>query len=241
MEPRVPKHLQVKDLIATLIADADPGTPVPTERELARQFTTSRTTVRLALAALSADGRLQRTQGRGTFVAEPRRVIVRQLTSYSDDLREQGRNPSSQVLSVGLVHADARVAERLGVTEGASVHRVERIRGVGGESLAHEIAHLAGQLPGLERELAHHGSLYATLREAYGIRLGRVEDLVETMLADPVEARLLGIDLGVPMLLIHRTGWGSDDRPVEFTRSVFRGDRFSFVATGNSFSTPGAG
>lgn len=230
MEVRVPKHLQVKERIAALIADADPGTAVPTERELAREFGTSRTTVRLALAALSADGRLQRTQGRGTFVAEPRRVIVRQLTSYSDDLREQGRNPSSQVLSVGQAPADARVAERLDVPEGALVHRIERIRGVGGESLAHEIAYLAGELPGLDTELARHGSLYATLRESYGIRLARVEDLVETVMADPEEARLLGMDLGVPMLLIHRTGWGSDDRPVEFTRSVFRGDRFSFVA-----------
>lgn len=230
MDARVPKHLQVKERISGLIADADPGTAVPTERELARHFDTSRTTVRLALAALSADGRLQRTQGRGTFVAEPRRVIVRQLTSYSDDLRAQGRDPSSQVLSVGRARADARVAGRLDIAEGGSVHRVERIRGVGGESLAHEIAYLAGDLPGLADELAHHGSLYATLREAYGIRLARVEDLVETVLADPDEARLLGIDLGVPMLLIHRTGWGPDERPVEFTRSMFRGDRFSFVA-----------
>ena len=230
MDARVPKHVQVKQRIAGLIAEADPGTALPPERELARQFTTSRTTVRLALAALSADGRLRRTQGRGTFVAEPGRVIVRQLTSYSDDLRGQGRDPSSQVLSVGRVGADARVAEQLEVSEGAPVHRVERIRGVGGESLAHEIAYLAGDLPGLADELAHHGSLYVTLREAYGIQLARVEDLVETVLADPDEARLLGIDLGVPMLLIHRTGWGRDDRPVEFTRSVFRGDRFSFVA-----------
>lgn len=230
MNTRLPKHLQVKERILALIVDAKPGTAVPTERELARSFDTSRTTVRLALAALSADGRLARTQGRGTFVTEPRRVLVRQLTSYSDDLRAQGRDPSSQVLAVGRVPAEARVAAQLEIAEGAQVHRVERVRGVGGESLAHETAHLAGDLPGLPEALAHHGSLYTTLRVSYGIRLTRVEDLVETVLADPVEARVLDIDLGVPLLLIHRTGWGPDDRPVEFTRSVFRGDRFSFVA-----------
>jgi GntR family transcriptional regulator len=32
------------------------------------------------------------------------------------------------------------------------------------------------------------------------------------------------------MLLIHRTAWDVEDRPVEFTRTVFRGDRFSFIS-----------
>ena len=67
-------------------------------------------------------------------------------------------------------------------------------------------------------------------REAYGVRLAHVEDLVETVLAGPEEAALLSVELGMPMLLIHRTGWDADDRPVEFTRSIFRGDRFSFIA-----------
>ena len=59
--------------------------------------------------------------------------------------------------------------------------------------------------------------LYQTLREAYGVRLVRVEDLVETSLADPDEAALLSVDVGLPMLLIHRTAWDVEDRPVEFT------------------------
>lgn len=231
MPSRVPKHHLVRERIAALIADAAPGTPVPTERQLAARFDTSRTTVRQALAALSLDGRLERTQGRGTFVAEPRRVLVRQLTSYSDDLRSQGHNPSSRLLGVRTEPADASLARRLQVPEGTPVHRVERVRGVGGESLAHEIAHLVGDLPGLETELARHGSLYLALRGSYGIHLARVDDLVETVLAGPADAALLGVDVGLPMLLIHRTGWDSDDRPVEFTRSLFRGDRFSFVAS----------
>ena len=44
------------------------------------------------------------------------------------------------------------------------------------------------------------------------------------------EASLLGVDTGLPMLLVHRTAWDDDGRIVEWTRSVFRGDRFRFVA-----------
>ena len=228
---KVPKHYVVKDRISELIDGAAPGTPIPTERELATRLGTSRTTVRQALAALTADGRLERTQGRGTFVAEPRLVQVRQLTSYSEDLREQGRAPTTTLLTVSRVAADPAVAARLEVADGEPVHRVERVRGVGDEPLAHEIAHLAGPLPRLKQELTRRGSLYQTLRDAYGVRLERVEDEVRTVLADPNDARLLATDVGLPLLLIHRTSWEDDGRPVEYTRSTFRGDRFRFIAS----------
>ena len=68
------------------------------------------------------------------------------------------------------------------------------------------------------------------MREAYGIELAAVEDIVETALADPLQAALLDVDTGLPMLLVHRTGWDDSGRVVEWTRSVFRGDRFRFVA-----------
>jgi GntR family transcriptional regulator, nutrient-sensing system regulator len=226
----VPKHYEIRDRIAELIAGAAVGTPVPTERELAERLHTSRTTVRQALAALELDGKLERIQGRGTFVAEPKRVLVRQLTSYTQDLQAQGLTASTEILSITRERANGGVAQRLNLRPGTRVHRIERLRGVSGESLAHDVAYLVGPLPRLRQELERRGSLYQTLREAYGLRLARVEDLVETVLADPDEAALLSVDVGLPMLLIHRTGWDVDDRPVEFTRTIFRGDRFSFIA-----------
>jgi GntR family transcriptional regulator, nutrient-sensing system regulator len=241
VELRVPKHYEVRDRIAELIAGAAVGTPVPTERELAERLNTSRTTVRQALTSLEQDGKLERVQGRGTFVAEPKRVLVRQLTSYTDDLRAQGRAPSTTILSVTREAADGMVADRLNLRPGTRVYRVERLRGVSGEPLAHEIAHLVGPLPRLRQELERRGSLYQTLREAYGVRLARVEDLVETVLAGPEEAGLLHVDVGMPMLVTHRTGWDIEDRPVEFTRSVFRGDRFSFIARSTVDNASAAG
>jgi GntR family transcriptional regulator, nutrient-sensing system regulator len=38
------------------------------------------------------------------------------------------------------------------------------------------------------------------------------------------------VDVGLPLLIIHRTGWDVEGRPVEFTRTAFRGDRFSFIS-----------
>jgi GntR family transcriptional regulator len=187
---RSPKYHQVMEEIIALIAELEPGSSMPTERELAVTLGTSRTTLRQALSALAADGRIARTQGSGTFVAEPDRVYVHQMTSYSEDLRAQGRVPASVILEVGRVKA----------------------------------------LPDVSAELEKRGSLYDTLREAYGVAMARAEDIVETGLATPHEAEVLGVDVGAPMLVIRRTAHDASGRAVEYTRSVFRGDRFRFVA-----------
>lgn len=227
---KVPKYYRVKSEILELITDLVPGSTVPTERELAERFGTSRTTVRQAIAELVVEGRLERTQGRGTFVAQPKLMQVRQLTSFSRDLQAQGARPGSVTLRISEEPADEVVSGHLEVSPGTPIHRVERLRTAGNETIAHEIAHLAGPLPDLAAQLELRGSLYLTLDEAFGIRLASVEDIVETALADPVEADLLGVDTGLPILLVHRTGRDADGRPVEWTRSVFRGDRFRFVA-----------
>jgi len=92
------------------------------------------------------------------------------------------------------------------------------------------VAYLPGPLPALAERLAEGGSLYRAMREDYGIHLAGAEDTVETVLADPEQAALLGVETGLPMLLIHRTGWDESGRRVEWTSSAFRGDRFRFIS-----------
>jgi GntR family transcriptional regulator len=224
----VPKYWLVKEELLRLIAEGAPGSALPTERDLAERLATSRTTVRQAIAELVVEGRLERTQGSGTYIAEPKLVHVRQLTSFTEDLGPH--RVLNRVLDVRREVPSAAVAERLGLAAGERVHRVERMRIVDGDPLAYESAALAGDLPELRVELERRGSLYTTLREAYGIEVAEVEDEVQTRLADPAEAAHLDVETGHPLLLVHRLARDPGGRPVEWTRSVFRGDRFRFVA-----------
>ena len=215
----------MKEQLRGLVDAGEPGTALPTERELAEQLATSRTTVRQAIAELVVEGLLVRTQGSGTYIAEPGVVHIRQLSSFTDDLG--AARIENRVLGVTVEPATGETAQRLGV---ATVSRVDRVRIVDGVPLAHESARLAGEFPGLAGELERRGSLYTTLRDVYGIALQAVEDTVQTQLADPVTANLLDVETGHPLLLVHRLGETAGGRPVEWTRSAYRGDRFRFVA-----------
>ncbi|MDO5696806.1 MAG: GntR family transcriptional regulator [Dermatophilus congolensis] len=227
---RVPKYYLVKNEILQLTAGMEEGEAVPTERELAERLDTSRTTVRQAIAELVVEGRLERAQGKGTFVAKPKLLSVRPLTSFSQNRQAEGERPGSVILDISQVEAGREVAEGLGVEPGTLVQRLERVRSVGDQPIAHEIAHLPRPLPDLQERLEQFGSLYLALAEAYDSEITTVEDVVETILADPVAANLLHVDTGLPLLLIHRTGWNARGEVVEWTRSAFRGDRFRFVA-----------
>ncbi|WP_329460125.1 GntR family transcriptional regulator [Streptomyces sp. NBC_01497] len=229
---RVPKYYRLKRHLLDMTRTMPPGTPVPPERTLAAEFDTSRTTVRQALQELVVEGRLERIQGKGTFVAKPKVSQALQLTSYTEDMRAQGLEPTSQLLDIGYVTADENLAGLLEITTGGRVLRIERLRLASGEPMAIETTHLsAKRFPALRRSLVKYTSLYTALAEVYGVRLDRAEETIETSLATPREAGLLGTDVGLPMLMLSRHSVDQRGEAVEWVRSVYRGDRYKFVAT----------
>ena len=139
---RVPKYYRLKKHLLDMTETQSPGTPVPPERTLAAEFDTSRTTVRQALQELVVEGRLERIQGKGTFVAKPKVSQALQLTSYTEDMRAQGLEPTSQLLDIGYITADDRLAGLLDITAGGRVLRIERLRMANGEPMAIETTHL---------------------------------------------------------------------------------------------------
>lgn len=229
---RVPKYYRIKERLRERIEAAEPGSPLPTERALTEQFATSRATVRQALQELAAEGRVVRVQGKGTFVLPPKVTVPLQLTSHTEAMRQRDMAPASRVLEVGTVAAAEDVAARLHVPAGTPLVRVSRLRLGDDEPMAIENVHLeAERVPRIEERLHDWTSLYELLREAYDLVPVRATQTIESAVASPAEARLLATDSGAPLLMLTRTSVDADDTPVEYTTSLYRGDRYRFVTT----------
>ncbi len=124
-----PAYAQLAEHLRHRIADGTypPGSQIPPEVTLGRQFSLSPMTVRRAIGILTDEGLLKPLQGRGTFV----RAIDWQSSGFSlkplAELVSQGGNTKVKVLNINTVKADSRLAEKLSLAVGTRLIHVLRL------------------------------------------------------------------------------------------------------------------
>jgi GntR family transcriptional regulator len=208
-----------------------PGQRLPAERDMARQLGVSRMTVRQALAALADRGLVERGVGQGTFVSGVGKLEypLGRDTGLTEIVGRHGLVAGARVLEGRERGASAPVAAALEIEEGAPVVRLRRLRSAGGRPISIEDDWFpAARVPGLlQRELS--GSLLELLRADYDLDVGEVEERLEPVAAGAFEARVLGITVGAPLMLVERVVRDRDGTPAKFSRHRHRGDRSRFV------------
>ena len=122
-----------------------------------------------------------------------------------------------------------QLSELLAISPGSRVLRIHRLRLADGEPMLTDTSHLpARRFPGLRRNLDRYASLYEA-RPAYGVQLTEAVETIETALADPQDARLLGVDVGMPLRCCRARR--STPRPSRSSGPSrrYRGDRYKLV------------
>jgi GntR family transcriptional regulator len=224
------RRAEVRDRLRELIDARAPGDPMPSERSLSELLRASRPTVRAAIGELARDGLLVRQHGRGTFTS-PHKISQEVPSAAGQPVPPAEGDWTSEVLEFRIEPAGARLGRRLQVSPGADVLHVRRRRIVDGEPMAVEEIRLpAALVPGITAGEFVSGSLYRRLREHYRVNPTDAVQTVEPTVTDAGEARLLGVPLHSPALLFERTTQDDSGRVVEFTRSIYRGDRYRITS-----------
>jgi len=235
----VGKQDEARERVLDLIESLQVGQAIPPERQLCVTLGVSRLTLRAAVDQLVQEGYLLRRHGSGTFVSQPKIAQQLALTSFTEDMRLRGMNPSSRTLELWAGPAGPRLARRLQVSPEERVLRIRRLRLADGETMAIETLHVRESLvPGLTKRDLEDGSFYALLKERYGIVITGGIQTVEPTVTNEEESEALGVPLHSPAFLFERTTRRETDEIVEFVNSIYRGDRYRLVTELSVRPTP---
>ena len=200
---------------------------LPSERSLSEQLDVSRVTARKAIDQLVEQGLVVRRRGSGNYIAPRIEQPLSNLSSFSEQLQQRGYMASSRWLRRDTVVADADQQLALGLSPGASVARLERLRLADDIVMAYEMSVLpAAVLPHPEQV---ENSLYACLSKSGHLPVRALQH-IRAMNADAVLAERLDVPQGRAVLFITRVGYLESGAPVELTHSYCRSDHYDFVA-----------
>ncbi|WP_270164963.1 GntR family transcriptional regulator [Paenibacillus sp. SYP-B4298] len=230
----IPLYHQVKEFLRNEIQTHRyrPDELIPSERELSEEFEINRLTVRQAINELVQEGLLYRQRGVGTFVSTPKiEQPLARLTNFSTDMLNRGIVPGAQVVSSMIIKASKLVATQLQIDTDTEVLELVRVRTANGEPMALERSYLiyakVKPLYGMNME---NESLYQMLEDVCGIKLVKAIQTIEVASVYPDEAGILEIGQHESAMLVQRTTYEEGaEKPLEYVRSLYRGDRYKFT------------
>jgi GntR family transcriptional regulator len=251
-EDPLPLWAQLRRELRRRLARGEFSDGFPGEMALGREYGVSRNTVREALRALRAEGAVTAERGRPPRVGEPAEIQqpLGALYSLFASVRAAGLEQRSIVRTLDR-RADGLVAVRLGLEESTPLVHLERLRLAGAEPLALDRVWLPAELaePLLAADFTDT-SLYGELSRRAGLRLEDGTEQIRAAVPSQAESALLECPSGCAVFVIERLG-RAGRRPVEWRRTIVRGDRFAFQAefsarrgywlAGTSMPAPGAG
>ena len=239
-----PAHVRIEEWLERLINSGQLKVEdrLPSEVDMSGALGVSRMTLRQALNELESKGLLVRKRGRwgGSFVAKPRfDYELSGLPGFTEQMRRSNALAGARVIEAATVNPAPEVREALQLLRRQKVHRIVRVRSANREPVAVEVnSYPAAMFPDLLSGPLTD-SLYALLRRA-GHPPFSATEILEPVIASPEYADLLWTVEGTPLMLVQRTAYDKEGRPVEHSLDYFRPDRMRIMLRTQADGAPRA-
>ncbi|MBB3190520.1 GntR family transcriptional regulator [Halomonas cerina] len=215
-----PLYQQIKEALLTRIVSGDwpPGTFIPSESALSKEYGVSVGTLRKALDALAHENVVIRYQGKGTVVAT--HDTDRSLFQFFHLVGLNGERslPISRVLIRQRRAARSEEASVLGLAAGEEVVHIRRVRELDDRpALLEDLVVSAIRFAGLEREPEPlPNTLYQLYQQRFGQSVAQAEERLFAVAAGPQDQRYLSVSPGMPLLEIRRIAKDLQGNPLEY-------------------------
>ena len=204
---------------------------LPNEENLAKELGVSRNTLREALRVLEANGIVEKKQGLGTYVRGESTPKVKPglevLFRVTDAILELGMVPGTSEIELTSSFADARVAQKLGVSEGTPVSQSRRVRTADGVPAVYCIDMFPPSVGELDVERLK-SSIFTYLEEVKEIRIAYASTDIRPIVAGKELAEKLSVSAASPLFLLDEVHFDKANNPIFYSRLFFRSDFFVF-------------
>lgn len=231
MNRQAPLYMQLREVIRCKIEAGEyaPCTALPSENELADEFATNRQTVRNAIDALVNEGLLRRVAGKGVYVlGKKMERDLEVLQGFTQTMLERNVTPSIKVVKKALRKAGEKYGLMFGIKPEDDIFYIKRLCYGDSEPVSLEEIYvpknLVPKISGIDLSVF---SLYEVY-ELYGINLERARQTLDLVHMEQNDARMLGINAELPVMLFECTSYDDKGRIIEFSRSYTRGDKCRF-------------
>lgn len=207
------------------------GQKIASEPQLAARYGVSVGTVRRAVGELVTENILTRTQGSGTYVVSHTADYMLNAFFKIVDLSGHKELPTLDLFSMKRRRADRETATALRLLPRAPVIDIERLLSLRGRPTLFDRMRLPPVLfPDLSETMfsRREGTVYGLFQQHFGITVVRMEELVTAVAAEAREARLLGVQVGAPLLCIRRTAFTHRDVPVDYRIRLVDSSRHAY-------------
>lgn len=227
----LPLYQQIRDILIKRIQDHiwEAGDLIPTEQELIKEFDVSRTTIRQAITSLVQDGLLEKKQGRGTVVKSQKLIgTLGRLTGFAEEVMEKGYRPHSSLLRAEFRDDLFVEKSKLNLPEDSKILIIERIRFADNEPIAIERTCWPEHIGKILNQYDLNNAKYYQILEEQRIYLKNAKETISAINSTLYESDLLGISPGQALLEMTRLSYGLDDKPLEYTKTKYRSDRYNY-------------
>jgi GntR family transcriptional regulator len=204
---------------------------LPSESELCTEFSASRASVRMAIAALAERGYVIRRPGLGTFLSPSPRLEggLERLESILSMARKHNLPTRLADLDVSLIPADDFLCDRLSVNSGDEVTRVSRTILIGDTPVSYQTDHVPAHiLPPGRVDHSFSGSVLDLLRQVCHQDIPDGITEITAVGADEALQRHFGVKKPVALILMKERLFNYSGLPVDYSENYFLPERFYF-------------
>lgn len=224
------KRLQIE--LEKMIKDTPAGERLLTEPKLAKKLGVSRSTLREAMRAFEAQGRIRRQQGIGTFVVDKSPVIesgLEKLESIESLARRINLPVSMGWMNIERILADEKLSKTMQVPLQQPLIRLSRIINVEKRPVAYLVDILPEELiseEGLRQRFT--GSVLDFIQKEGKIQLEKSLTEIQAVSADSYIAHALQIQRGDVLLYFKANLFTASTQIVDHSESYFLPGYFRF-------------